>query len=135
MFRCDIPCSHRIGTVHSFPKLSESISLKLNANIDKIELDIEFQTRKIEVVERSEHDKVIAIAVKNIRRFSHFKNKAEIREFVNANMEDEEAYVFGESIALLKIISLGIHHFTEMKETRRTEFSSDDSMSDGLLDM
>ena len=129
LFRCNIPCCHRLEIVHEFPDLSDQIELQLTSNTDKITLEIDYRPRNIQVIEKTEHDRTVSAAVKNIRRYSHYKKKNEIKEYVEEHMEDEEIYIFGRSISLFRVISNGIHHFTGMKKTNGTDFSSDDSLS------
>ena len=127
MLRLDIPCAHRLGLLHNFPEFSHEIKLKLNASIDTLELEIHYEPQNIQETHKNEHERIVSIAVKNIRKYSHYKKKNEIKTYVEEHFGDENAYVFDYSVSLVRVISDGIHHFTEKKKTNADLFSSDSS--------
>ena len=93
MYRCDIPCSHRFHIIKKFPKLPDFINLKISGNTANLEFEYEEQPVITISLVRSEVDMQIFSAVQTIRRFSHYKNKTEIREFVQNTMEYKDVFV------------------------------------------
>ena len=51
---------------------------------------------------------------KNIRRFSHFKDKNKIQEFVDTHFIQSKKFVMGKPISYYDVTHRGIIHFTEM---------------------
>ena len=132
MYRCNIPCSHQFHIVQKFPQLPEFIDLKIFGNTEKLEFEYEEKPAVTQELEKSENDKQIFQAVQTIRRLSHYKNKNEIREFVQSTMEHKDIFVFGQSIGLLQTICEGIRKFTLLKKSNREIICSDDVVSDDI---
>ena len=65
-----------------------------------------------------------ASVVKNIRRFSHYRNKAEIVEYVEENWSEGDWYVLGKPIGYYQITHEGIMYFIDMVNSKETGFSA-----------
>jgi hypothetical protein len=53
------------------------------------------------------------VAMRNIRRFSHFKKKEEIKQFVESHFAIRREFALGLPISVLDLISNGIRHFSQ----------------------
>lgn len=114
MYRCDIPCSHRIFLGAQFPKI-DNIKLTLNKQFDELIPDI---IEDDEIRKQIEHDKVKEIISKNIKKFSHSKEKEEIKQYVDQNFIPKyDAFALGYPIEFFIVISNGIKFFSKDKET------------------
>ena len=128
MYRIRIPCSHMIFCGAEFPPLPD-IDLKLHPYTEWSKSKFEFT-----VVERSHdhpsitrHAKLKEIAIKNIKRYSHYRKKAEIQEFVEQNFDDEQGYVLGKPIGFYRLTHRGIIHFSHKKASSNDCTTSDAS--------
>ena len=130
MYRCDIPCSHRFHLIQKFPKLTDLINLKIFGNTEKLEFEYEATSLTTRLLERSEIDNQVFRAVQTIRRFSHFKNKIEIRKFVQDTMKYKDVFVYGQSISLLQTICKGIKVFSSKAKNEDKLMDSDGFLAD-----
>lgn len=134
MFRCDIPCCHQFHLVQSFPSLPEFIQLKIDGSIDKLDFEYEGKNVTVHSILADEEEKHVFQAVQTIKRFSHYKNKNEIIEFVRNTIEHTNEFVFGQSLGLLKTICAGIRFFGEKRKKKAVSVGSDESTTDVSAD-
>lgn len=112
MYRCDIPCSHRLFLGAVFPQIEE-IKLKLNKQFDELIKDI---IEDNEPREQIDHDRIKEIIVKNIKKFSHSKSKEKIIQYVNENYVPKyDEFALGYPIEFFDVISKGSIFFTSKR--------------------
>ena len=63
--------------------------------------------------------------IKNIKRYSHYKKKAEIAEFVENHWNDGEGYVLNKPIGYFNITHEGIIHFMDLLKQKNTDLSTE----------
>ena len=110
MFKCDIPCSHRLYLGAQFPEIPD-INFDFQNQFNELILDIqddEKATKKIE------YDAIKEIGVKNIKKFSHVKKKKkEIEQYFDENYKPKyQEFALGYPIELFTVISNGIEQFS-----------------------
>ena len=115
MFRVDVPCSHRYSLGATFPDLSE-IDFNLDNQFNELIIDV-----IPEVIDDEVHEINLLkiLAVKNIKRFSHSKDKEEIEKFFDDHFNSEfQEFALGYPIEFFDVISKGIKFFTDKKNKK-----------------
>lgn len=109
MFRLNIPCSHMIHLGAEFEKLDE-VEINFENQFDELILDIlpdETEKQSVQI------DFLKKIAVKNIKRFSHSKQKEQIEKYFDDHFNSEfKIFVLGYPIEFFTIVSEGIQFFS-----------------------
>lgn len=126
MFRISIPCSHQLSLGVAFPDLSD---VKLNLENKWNECEFSFTVHQIEhEVPQFDAIKVLKESmIKNIKKFSHFKNKGRIEEFVENTFDPKEGFVLGKPLGYYTTIHEGINYFISQKKSNRKENISESS--------
>lgn len=109
MYRVDIPCSHRHFLGATFPTIQD-IDLNITKQFNELILDVDNDDQKpkeIEIVT------IKTLAMKNIKKHSHYKNKEEIQKYVDENFHPEyKEFALGYPIEFFIVISNGIEYFS-----------------------
>ena len=129
LLRIEIPCSHRYFLGAKFPALP-NVELTLKSQWDKAIFENTILNLEKEAPLNDNIETLKESAAKNIKRYSHFKNKATIREFVDLNFKEVEAYVMGKPIGYYEVIHDGIMHFKEMKIKKHQDDVSQSEVSE-----
>ena len=119
-----------LSSISQSSSISADIKLKLSANTDNLEFEYESKQVNIQTTKTEEIDKLVYQAAKTIRRFSHYKNKAEIIEYVRTTMQHEDSHVFCQSIGVLKTTYEGIRKFVAKRKEKSRGVGSDNSLTD-----
>ena len=111
LLRINIPCSHQYTLGAEFPSLP-IVNLELIPQWTKCEFaySIVNAERRLPVI--GEIDQLKTQCAKIIKRYSHFKNKAKIEEYVAAHMRYGSDFVLGKPIGYYEVTHSGILHFT-----------------------
>ena len=110
MFKCDIPCSHRIHLGAQFPSIDD-IDFQIENQFNELIIDIQEDKKTIKNIE---HNSIKAMAVRSIKKFAHVKKKKkEIEKFFDDNYKPEyKEFALGYPIELFVVISNGIDAFS-----------------------
>ena len=116
MLNISVPCSHRYALGAEFqdsPKLE--IELLKQWNELKIDFNIIPSEQNIDTYDENKGAKTYAVNI--IRRYSGYKKKEEIEEYVNANYEGDEetCFINGTEVSLIQMIYEGITEFSLKK--------------------
>ena len=116
----DVPCSHRLRLWEQFGDCP-SFHIKLEQQFDKLIFDANVLPPNTIVNPYDENHGAIMYAASIIRRFSCYKNKKEIEEFVTAHYNQEQGnfFLLGEEVSLSQLIYNGIHHFMEKRKAQK----------------
>ena len=109
MYRINIPCSHMVFLGASFPTLPE-VELNLHTEQTTCEFEYTVINRTRETVESDTINRLEQQLVKNIRRYSHFKNKPVIEEYVNQHFNVGDVFILGKPIEYFTVSYEGIMH-------------------------
>ncbi|KAK8884525.1 hypothetical protein M9Y10_043639, partial [Tritrichomonas musculus] len=109
MFRLNIPCSHMVHLGAEFEKLEE-IEIDLKSQFDELIPDI----IPDETENNFTHVGILkTIAIKNIKRFSHSKQKDEIAKYFDDHFHSEfKKFALGYPIEFFTVVSEGIEFFS-----------------------
>ena len=115
MLHCDIPCSHIYSITNKFPKIPETISLKLTKNLNGLNFSYEKIITPVATLDFSLEQKLKCKAVKAIKKYSHFKNEKVIREAVSSFAINDQ-FANGMPTAFHEVVSNGISKFSAKKK-------------------
>ena len=109
LFQVDIPCSHRFSCGERFGKVIPPTILFKH---DEPNRTFEYKVRERESTATEQSMTTLkTMAVKQIRRYSHFKNKAVIKEFVESKMTTSTEFANGKPVSYYMMIHEGILFF------------------------
>ena len=117
LYRINIPCSHMVYLGASFPSIPD---VCLNIHTEQTKCSFEYTVIN-RTNETPAHDSTYGIKnqiVKNIRRYSHFKKKPLIEEYVMEHFNIRGDFVLGKPIEYFTITYEGIMHFKELSKIR-----------------
>ena len=128
MLRIDLPCSHRVVLGAVFPCL------------DAVEFDLIPSTTKcafkFTVLEREPPSTAVEhvswlknSAISTIKRYSHFKHRSLIREFVDKNFTIGTSFVNGRPLEYYSLIHKGILDFDGRRRVQEYSKTEDESSS------
>ena len=112
LLRINIPCSHMYSLGALFPPAPD-INLVLKSQWS----ECIFKYTVIDVqkgsLDQGSLDNLKYQICKNIRRYSHFKDKTQIKDFVERHFTLCKEYVMGKPITYYEVTHNGIMHFTD----------------------
>lgn len=114
MYRTPIPCSHMVFCGAKFPRLPD-VDMRLRPCWIKSKFEYTVVQRTRDPPPSNKQAKLKEVAVKNIKRYSHYRKKAEIHEFVEQNYDDGHGFVLGKPIGFYRLIHKGIVFFSQKK--------------------
>ena len=130
MLRINIPCSHRIKLGASFPCL-EDVEFELIPSTTKC-------TFKYTIIEReppkTNEEHICWLknsAISTIRRYSHFKHRSQIKEFVERNFSLGTSFVNGRPLEYYSLVHKGILEFDVQRRVKENSKDPDESSSIG----
>ncbi len=126
MMRIQIPCSHMVSCGAEFPPLPD-VDLYLYPCWSKGTFSCTRLERENEAPPMDKQAKLKESAIKSIKRYSHYRNKAEIREFVERNFDDEQGYALGKPVNFYRLTHKGIVHFSNLNRKPDDLTTSDKS--------
>lgn len=124
LYRINIPCSHMVCLGASFPSLPD-VNLNLNTEQTKCTFEYTVINRTKETPTPDSTFGIKSQIMKNIRRYSHFKKKPLIEEYVMQHFNISGDFVQGKPIEYFTLTYEGIFHFKELsriheeKKTKR----------------
>ena len=132
MYRIMIPCSHMCACGAAFPATPD-VSLSLNTKMTKCVFKYTIIERENATISQQEISKLKMQAVKQIMKYSHYRNKSAVKAYVEKNFNTGEGFALGKPLGYFSITHKGILDFSD--EFRG--LSMDISMSDSsdVLDL
>lgn len=118
----DLPCCHRIDKGATFPECPQ---LKLILNEKYTELVVKYNPVEPDEIninyDETYNNKNYAII--RIKRFSGFKDKDEITQYVDHSYcsENDCFFISGKPKSLIEMVQEGINYFTDLKIQRKNE--------------
>ena len=118
----DIPCSHRCSLGATFPECPK-IDIPLIKQWNELVVDYNIIPVSHDTHDYDENLGAKKYAVNIIKRFSCYTKKEEIEKYVNDNYtsDDEECYIDGKDVELIKLIFRGIKIFSDKKLEQKVE--------------
>jgi hypothetical protein len=118
MFRTQIPCSHQTALLlrqgnSVKTNLSETAQLALNASIDHLDFTQSVLQRDAIALDEQHTRGLKTFAQKQIKRFSHAKDKEKISRYVGEHFAIGETFALGIPVSVLELISAGIREFSK----------------------
>jgi hypothetical protein len=107
------PCSHQYALDADKPLIPLAFAINLRPTWQTCVLDMMEVNRDTPVQSPLHVIHLKELAMRNIRRFLHSKNKEEIKQFVESHFAIGREFALGLSISVLDLISDGIRHFSQ----------------------
>lgn len=116
----DVPCSHRVTLGTRFEECP-TLNIAIEPQFDKLEVDLNELPPKHNTNPYDEHIGSKMYVVNVIKRFSCYKNKKEIEEYVETryNPDGDDSFLLEEESSLTYLIYSGINHFTEKRRVQK----------------
>ena len=122
LFRTKIPCSHIYSMTATLPTFPDNLDLKLTKSIYRLHIEYENVTDEDRLQEML-HENILKVkAVKNIRKFSHYKNEKVILQTIGEITPGNE-FANGLPLSFHRIVDSGIKKFSAYKKDSRDEDS------------
>lgn len=123
MFRVDIPCSHMIACGAEFPSFPD-VKLQVCPCWDECKFEYSVTERSIESTPPEKYAKLKESIVKTIKRYSHYRNKKDIEQYVETNFVPGGEYANGRPIEYYTITDRGIRYFSKRIKAKKESFES-----------
>lgn len=118
LMKVDLPCCHRIDCGAQFPPCPH-FSIHLDEQFDHLECSVQpIDAEDDSLKDLDEYYSNKEFAIRIIKRYSYFKDKDKIRQFVNHSYcsENDTFFILGKPASLIQMINEGISYFTDMRE-------------------
>ena len=118
MYRVTIPCSHMVACGAEFPSLPD-VKLSVSPCWSECKFEYSITERSKDSPPADKCEKLKESIVKTIKRFSHYRNKKDIRQFVDEHFTTSDDYVNGKPLAYYSITSQGIRFFSNKLKAKK----------------
>ena len=111
LYRTQIPCSHIYSISRTFPKFPDNLKLKLSKSIYQLDIEYENVSQNDKDQEMLYENVLKVKAVKNIRKFSHYKKEKVIMQAIDDLIPGDE-FANGLPLGFHKMVEFGIRKFS-----------------------
>ena len=122
IYENDLPCSHRIFLGATFPFFNPT---KLEMRSKWVLLEVETTVLENESdIDASEEFFEKQYALRQIRRYSHYKNNEQIQAYLDEQFRIgnfEKGFLANNPVSLLELIGKGINHFSEIRFQEKSQ--------------
>jgi hypothetical protein len=112
-YRADLPCSHRFSRGARKPQIPDDMELQVRPSTHDMQYSETIRDRAGQTGWTTEEVQGLKmLAYRQIKRYSHAKNKEAIRQYIDEGLDLSGPSVLEIPLSLHQLISRGIFHFT-----------------------
>jgi hypothetical protein len=112
IYRVSMPRGHLYFNGIAKQNLPPQHKLTIEKNYKSFVIEVKVIERETSEIEDNNNNYLKNLAVKNIKRFSHSKQKKEIIAYVQANFHIGDTFLLGQPVSVYQLISTGISLFS-----------------------
>ena len=117
MYRTILPCSHMIMCGAEFPPPPD-VDLNIHPTCTNCTFEYTIVQRTNDPPNPDNNAKLKANAIKDIKRYSHYRNKLEIEQFVETNFDNGDGYANGKPMGYYSLTHKGIQVFSQKAKAK-----------------